>query len=265
MKKSFKIGQKEYKYKKDAIAHYKRILNSYNFGQSLNESDFSDLNDLIDFSCLNYLAELEIDDDVNIDFKLENEVSEDEFDIEELKEDLELIIKDIKIARVQFNTKCFEVFYTNGESEYISYIMMINNQKYNPVHLFNKACRNSIQEDLIAVKQEYFDKNSIKGKVKCQETGQLSNWTELAIDHRQPHTFSIIVDRFKEVNKIDLEKIEYTSNEENQIIFKDESLIQEFIKYHKSKANLRIVRKECNLSRAGMARIKQTSKDLTIK
>ena len=85
------------------------------------------------------------------------------------------------------------------------------------------------------------------------------------IDHRQPNTFSIIVDRFKEVNKIDLDSIEYTSNDQNHIVFKDEKWTKDFKQYHKEKASLRIVRVECNSSRTGMARIKRTTKDLTIK
>ena len=143
--------------------------------------------------------------------------------------------------------------------------MIINNTEYTPEKLFYVACRNSIQSDIRSVKQDYFDKNSIKGQVKCQETGILSKWTELAVDHRQPSTFSIIVDRFKEVNRIDLDTIEYTSNEQNQIIFQDESWTENFKKYHREKASLRIVRTECNSSRTGMARIKRTTKDLTIK
>jgi hypothetical protein len=114
-------------------------------------------------------------------------------------------------------------------------------------------------------KQDYFDKNSVKGQVKCQETGLLSKWTELVVDHRQPNTFSVIVDRFKEVNRIELDKIEYTSNEQNHIIFKDDSWTKQFRMYHMEKASLRIVRTECNSSRTGLARIKRTSKDLTVK
>ncbi len=143
--------------------------------------------------------------------------------------------------------------------------MIINKRKYNPESLFYSACRNSVHSDIRSVKQEYFDKNSVRGQVKCQETSELSKWTDLVIDHRQPNTFSIIVDRFKEVNRIDLDALEFTSNEQNHIIFKDDNLTQEFKKYHKEKANLRIVRKECNSSRIGMARIKKTTKDLTIK
>ena len=41
------IGDKIYKFKKDAILHYREILNSYNFGASLNEEDFKDLINLL--------------------------------------------------------------------------------------------------------------------------------------------------------------------------------------------------------------------------
>ena len=261
MRKTFKIGQKEYKSKKDAITHYRKILNSYSFGQSLNESDFDDLIDLLDYDYFNYLAELEIAEE-----SIEKE-SNDEIEINDSDENSEeeLSIEDIKVARVQFNTKCFEIFYSDKTSHYISYMMIINNTKYTPEKLFYIACRNSIHNDIKAVKQEYFNKNSIKGQVKCQETGLLSKWSELVVDHRQPNTFSIIVDRFKEVNKIEFDIIEYTTNEQNCIIFKDYSWEENFRNYHKEKANLRIVRAECNSSRTALARIKKTSKDLTIK
>jgi hypothetical protein len=259
MRQPFKIGEKEYKFKKDAIAHYRAILNSYDNGQSLSDHDYDDLIDLINYDYFNYLLEIE-----NSEETIEEEIENDNM-TGQTDENSDLVIEDIKVSTVQFNTKCFEVFYSDKTSEYISYLMMINNKKYDFGSLFYVACRNSIHSDIRAVKQKYFDDNSVKGEVKCQETGKLSKWTELVIDHRQPNTFSIIVDRFKEVNRIKLEALEYISNEQNHIIFKEEDLTKEFQKYHKEKANLRIVRKECNSSRTGMARIKKTTKDLTIK
>ena len=50
-----------------------------------------------------------------------------------------------------------------------------------------------------------------KGQAKSQETGKLLNWEELNIDHRQPNTFSVIVDRFIELNNINLKGMEYFS------------------------------------------------------
>ncbi len=258
MGRPLKIGQNEFKFKKDAIAHYKAILNTYDFGQSLNDSDYEAVIDLLYYDYLNCLGTNE-------------ELQEDRDEVQEVIENdtntapEDIIIEDVKIARVQFNTKCFEVFYSDNTSQYISYLMLINNPKYNPEKLFYVACRNSVHVDIHAVKKGYFDNHSVKGQVKCQETGILSKWTELAVDHRQPHTFSIIVDRFKEVNSFDFDVLEYTSSPNNQLIFKDDSLTQSFRDYHKAKANLRIVRKECNSSRAGLARVKKTMKDLTIK
>lgn len=256
MAKPLKIGQNEFKFKKDAIAHYKAILNAYDFGQSLNNSDYEAIIDLLYYDYLNCLG-------------ADEELEEDNVEMQEpIKSSVEInaediYIENIKVARVQFNTKCFEVFYSDKTSQYISYLMLINNPKYDPERLFYIACRNSVHADIHAVKKEFFEKHSVKGQVKCQETGISSKWTELAVDHRQPHTFSIIVDRFKEVN--DFDSIEYTSSLDNQLLFKDENLIQSFRDYHKAKANLRIVRKECNSSRTGLARVKKTTKDLAIK
>lgn len=261
MRKPFKIGQKEYRFKKDAITHYRTILNSYDFEQSLNSTDFDDIIDLLDYNYFNYLAELKTtEENCKEDIRSDIDANENE----ETSED-EISIEDIKVARVQFNTKCFEVIYSNKTSQYISYLMIINSTKYTPEKLFYVACRNAIHNDIHSVKQDYFDKHSVKGQVKCQETGILSKWTELAVDHRQPNTFSIIVDRFKEVHRIDLYKIEYTSNDQNHIIFQDNTLVENFKQYHREKASLRIVRIECNSSRTSMARIKRTTKDLTVK
>jgi hypothetical protein len=44
--------------------------------------------------------------------------------------------------------------------------------------------------------------------VKCQESKELEKYEELNVDHRQPNTFSVIVDRFVELNRLDIEKIE---------------------------------------------------------
>ena len=44
----------------------------------------------------------------------------------------------------------------------------------------------------------------------------------------------------------------------------NEDLAKKFKNYHKVKAVLRIVRKECNSSRTNMARIKDTVNDLKI-
>ena len=43
MRKSLQIGEITFKYKKDAIAYFKEILNSYKIGETLNKHDYNDV------------------------------------------------------------------------------------------------------------------------------------------------------------------------------------------------------------------------------
>lgn len=285
MKNPLKIGERTFKYKKDGLTFYKSILNSYDFGKSLSDEDFDSVLDLLFYDTDTNEDEEEQNLNDEQKFNLKFDPDEDYLplddgqkadlyyetfgkspkNIEQIEDtSVGIDIVDIKVSRVQFNTKCFEVFYSDLTSQYISYILLINKPKHNPHGTFSMACRSTIQSDLIQVKQSYFKTHAVNGFVKCQETGQLSKWDDLAVDHRQPNTFSVIVDRFKEVFQIDVTSVDYEVNELNVMLFKDEKLINNFKNYHKEKANLRIVRKENNLSRSGMARVKRTSKDLTI-
>ncbi|GAB2786506.1 hypothetical protein HNQ93_002854 [Hymenobacter luteus] len=253
MRKSITIGKRSFLSKKEALLYYKNILNSYKFGQSLNDNDFDSLIALLDYD---YQINTEkLDNSEKIDKAINNKC-EDESE--------KLVVEDIIVSKAQFNTKCFEVVYSDNTSCYISYIMIINRKEYTHESLFNIACRNCIQKDLRKVKLEYFKNNSVQGRVKCQETNVLSRWEELVVDHRQPNTLSMIIDRFKEINNIFLENLEYQTDKNNLIMFKDQDLLQKFSLYHQAKATLRVVRKECNSSRSSMGRVKKNLKDLTI-
>ena len=243
MRKTFTIGKREFRFKKDALLHYKNILNSYTFGEFLNENDFNDILCLLEY-----------------DFSFEIEKTKNRiYDTIDYSK-----VTHVKISKVQFNTKCFELLLNDSSSKQFSYIYIINRPKITADSTFNIACRNTIIKDMNLVKRKYFETHSIKGLVKCQETNELSNWEDLVVDHRQPNTFSIIVDRFKEVTRINLEKIEYFTDDNNFLLFKNEELAEQFRNYHKGKATLRVIKKECNSSRTGMAKIKRNTKDLTI-
>ena len=232
MKKWVKIGQLHFDYKKDAIAHFKEILNSYELKETLDEEDFNDV-----------LSLLKIHPNS--------------------KEKIGAGIKEIQVDTIRFKTKCFNAIRVDSSCEIFSYIKCINGTLA-PLTKFSKTCRDVISEDLRLVKLSFFKGNSKEGRVKCQETGILSFWGELNIDHRQPNTFSVIVDRFIEFHNIDLSAVEYIESIDNIYSFKDEALSEKFRKYHKEKANLRLVRKDRNLGRSHLARNKRQKKDLII-
>ena len=107
-------------------------------------------------------------------------------------------------------------------------------------------------------------KFSNKGQVKCQETKELTKYEELNVDHRQPNTFSVIVDRFIEIKNIDLKEVEYLQIDGGPNELADKNLEEEFKNYHREKANLRIVKKNLNLGRSFQAKIKRQKKDLVV-
>ncbi|MDA3915671.1 MAG: DCL family protein [Deltaproteobacteria bacterium] len=232
MKKWVHIGRLNFKYKKDVIAHFKKILNSYGFRESLSAEDFSDVLNLLKIH-------------------------------PNAKEKIGAGIKKIKVDETRYKTKCFNVIRVDSSCEIFSYIKCING-RLSPLTKFSKTCRDVISDDLRSVKLSFFKGNSKKGRVKCQETGELSLWVELNIDHRQPNTFSVIVDRFIELYRIDLSSVEYIETIDNVYAFKDHTLSEKFRKYHKEKSNLRLVRKEKNLGRSHQARIKRQKKDLVV-
>ena len=232
MRKAIEIGDKEFESKKEALNYYKTILNSYDFGETLKTNDFYDILDL-----------------------LETHPS--------VKEKIGVGIDKVRVAKLKYNTRVFELLRIDGSTEYFSYTKRINSPKTDFTK-FNKACRQIIQEDLKNVKLSYFEKYSKKGKVKCQETGELLCWEELTVDHRQPNTFSVIVDRFIELKNIDLKNIDYLKIDGGPNELADKKLKEDFRQYHKDKANLRIVKKALNLGRSFQARINQQKKDLTI-
>ena len=232
MRPLIEIGNNVFKFKKDALLYFKTKLNSYEFGETLNESDTRDVIALLKY--------------------------------EKGKDKIGVGVKEIRIAKVQYGTKCFEIVRKDLTTEFFSYVFCINGGR-KPITKFSTACRNAIHNDLHNVKQKYFDKYSKKGNVKCQETGILSSWTELNVDHRQPNTLSVILDRFIELNNIDLKSIKYEKDANNKIVLSDKELERKFRDYHMEKANLRIVRKENNLGRSHQGRIKVQKKDLRIK
>jgi len=232
MRKKIEIGEREFATKKDALNHFKTILNSYEFGQNLNKDDLKDILDLLESH-------------------------------PNAKEKIGVGIEYVRIAKVQYNTKSFELVRTDGSTEFYSYTKRINAPKTDFTKL-REACRQAIQEDLRNVKLAYFDRFSKKGQVKCQESGDLAKYEELNVDHRQPNTFSVIVDRFVELNKLDLKKINYLQIDGGPNELADENLKEEFRQYHRDKANLRIVKKSLNLDRSFQARVNRQKKDLTI-
>jgi hypothetical protein len=230
----FQIGNNSFKSKKEATEFYKEILAKYSTSDRLIEKDKNSVLEL-----------LKLHEDSEQYFSKEIEAI--------------CIVEDPK-----FKSKCFAILNVDNEIIIFSYRSCISGGE-SPLNKFRKACRNIIDNDLHKIKKQYFGNNSVKRLAPCQESGEMCTWEELVIDHRQPNTFSMIVDRFIELNSIDLTKVEYNKLYDKVYEFSSVQLQDSFREYHKDKANLRIIKKTINSSRAHQGRNKRQKKDLVIK
>lgn len=254
MKPPIIIGRRTFKTKKAAKEHYSSILNAYQFGDSLSDEHYHEVFDLIQY----YFSMKESHTTER------NTYSEAEATVPKNVADNPVIIQDIRVAKFQFNNKCFEVVPSIREPLIISYRHFIDLPKTSKRSVFNKVCRNTIQADLIRVKQAYFKDKAIGGKAPCQETKILLEYENLVVDHRQPNTFSVIVDRFIELKNINLDTVNYEVLPTSLTQFSDRKLADLFREYHKEKALLRVVDKSLNMSRSGLSRLKPLKDDLKI-
>lgn len=223
------IGDKAWLNKKSALEHYQKILASHSAGSILDDEEYEDIAALL----LNHPS---------------------------AKQKIGSGIKSITVNSDQFGTKCFHVNRTDGTSDNFSYKKCVNGES-SPITNFSQACRKSVEVDIIKLRDELFS----SGKpVKCQESGQLLSLDQAHIDHRQPNTFSMIVERFIEIEGIDVNDVEYISQGVYGRALKDSTISMKFRNYHKEKAKLRVVAKDRNLRRSYLAKAGSQKKDLRI-
>ena len=112
-----RIGSKEFKNKKEALNYYKEILNSYKFGETLNDKDKQYIIDLLS---------------IRPDFETKFCNG----------------FKQIYVDKIpKYNSKAFFVLDNNSELEVFSYIKCINGSKP-PLTKFSCTCRDIIQDDI---------------------------------------------------------------------------------------------------------------------
>jgi hypothetical protein len=233
-KKTVEVGKHRWEYQKDALKYYRDILNSYDTGDVVIDEDFNEIYDL-----------------------LKNHPN--------AEQRIGAGVASIIVDATDYGGKCFHIIREDETKENFSYSKAVKGEASFFTN-FCMACRKAIEQDMINVKIEYFvdKKGFIKETSKCQETGIKITMETAHVDHRQPNTFSVIVDRFIELNSIDIEKVQYCAESQYGKVFVDKNLSEKFRDYHKNIAKLRVVIKDNNLRRAYLARVQKQKKDLHI-
>ena len=216
---------KSFKTKKEVRDFFSSMLWRYNPGDVINANDCNYLLDLIK--------------------------NHDDF-----KNRLKGEIDNFFISKDGFGSQNFNIRFIDKRTESFSYINCVSPK--NHLAKFTSACRNSVSKDIISLKNKFFlgHENKIS-----QVSNRIINYENSEVDHVNP-TFNHIRDSFISLWNIDIEKVEYMKNVKSNW-FKDKTLENRFIKYHRATAYFLIVHKDENRAR-GFSEKKLENKYLRI-
>ena len=235
-----KIGDIQFTSKKSAAEYYKNILTKYEPNTLIDENDYFDLVNL-----LNYNSEPKDQAHQGVD--------------EENEESIAIEVDDIYVNNhpVYKKTKCFYVVF--GKEEWLfSYLLAINGG-LSDEKKFYISCRNSIKTVLHEFKTKIFKNKPVRFAV----TKNILTWETCQIDHKAPMTFSVIVKTFIKAKNIEVTDVDLSY--ENSIWkFLNKEFEREFIEYHNKLALLRVISTEENQKISSKARLKPTKSDFSI-
>ena len=227
------IGHLEFQAQKDALAHFREILNRHAPGQQLAGLDLNDVVALL-------------------------------FNHPRAMEKVGAGIKSIEVGSAEHDAKCFHVVRLDGSRDNFSYKKCVCGDPA-PFTRFSTACRRAVDDDLHRVKVDHFaEHQNGEEKVRCPETGEWISFDEAHVDHPPPMTFSVIVQFFITTNDIDLGTVDYVREGLYGNEFRDDALRRKFREWHTKNGRFRVIKNSRNLAKAYMGRIKMTKADRTL-
>lgn len=147
----------------------------------------------------------------------------------------------------EYRRKEFFVRRVDGSETEFSYLKCLQP----PTHQaeFTKACRELIAPGIITFKTNFFRKHT---RPVCQITGERLTMDNSHVDHVAPNTFRNLLDDFIRDYGIDIHGVELISGGDNVSLVKiaDEGIAQAWTTYHWKRAQLRVISAEANLSLA---------------
>jgi len=230
------VGNKEFKFQKDALAFFKEMLNSYRVNKTIEGEDHDLLLSVLE---RHPEADQKIGVGVNRFYK----------------------------APTEMGTNCFWVERTDGSKTDFSYITAVKAKGKSLYQEFAEACRNAVREDLINTKKEFFKQHGDEnGKVECEVSGNKFAIYESHLDHKKPLTFQVLVNTFIAANNISISKEMLSTAQDAQFEteFIDQSIKNKFKEYHHKMAQLRILNPKINLSLGGTERITKSKRPVPI-
>lgn len=235
-KASIIIGDKEFKFQKDALAYFKEMLQRSRVNKTIEGYDHEILLSLIE---RHPEAARKIGKGVQRFYK----------------------------ASTDMGTDCFWLERVDGSTTDFSYIVAVRAKGKSLYQEFTESCRNAVRADLEKTKKAFFDEyGDGNGCVECEISNQKVAIYESHLDHKKPLTFQVIVNTFIAANNIIIDESMLSKSHDSQFEteFIDLSLKDKFRKYHHEVAQLRIINPTANLRLGGSERITKSKRPVKI-
>ncbi|MDQ3564214.1 MAG: DCL family protein [Pseudomonadota bacterium] len=219
-----------FKFKKGAKQFFREMLARYRNSQNINDEDAEHLHNLLERH-------------------------------PEAPEKIGCGVKRFFKAQTDKGTSCFWLEREDGSRTDFSYITCVDSKRKSLYQEFAEACREAVQEELQRAKKHHFEAHrDSEGKVACDVTGEKVASYESHLDHKKPMTFQVIVRTFVAGNQIDIkpEMLSIAGDAQCVTTFVDKDIENKFRDYHRSVADLRIVKSIANLSLGGSERIRKS-------
>jgi hypothetical protein len=226
----------EFKFQKDAIYHFKNMLERYRNGQTIAGDDRDMLLALLERHPQAYKK-------------------------------IGCGVKRLYKDRTDMPTSCFWIERTDASRTDFSYRIAISAKGKSLDQEFLEACRAAVKHDLWVAKEKHFEDFADSDKrVECDITGEKVAFNESHLDHKKPMTFQVIVESFIGANDIEIkpEMLLMSQDAQFQTTMIDQELKDKFRRYHYKMAKLRVIKAELNLSLGGSERIRKSRNPVLI-
>lgn len=157
----------------------------------------------------------------------------------------------IKVRKCKVNPKNRQFFIVreNKTSTDFSFYKAIT-QNTDKITRIKSTLRFAVAEQVKNFKDEYFENNAVGGYVVCSETKLKIRKKDSHLDHH-PKSFEMIVKEWADNEGLSSEDIdlEYPKDDELCWPFRDKSLVNSFVEFHKVVAEYRVVLDKVNLQK----------------
>jgi hypothetical protein len=222
------IATREFASQGEATAFFKEMLNRYEPGQRVAETDFLDLSALLERHP-EYAAKVGSG------------------------------IDHFEVIMTDHGTQCFRVVRRDGTGTDFSYPTCVRGRAPSRKTEVSSGFREAVRIDLYRARDKFFaEHKGPDGLVTCAVTRERIRPDEGHMDHRSPLTFEVIVTTFLASKGIGLDEVPISTGADDQVItvITDDEMKDAFRSYHAAVARLDFVKGVVNLAQSSAQRVR---------